>query len=116
MPYDDPDPEDPNVLVGVELPADAGSTRQMAWAFAEEFAALGFDEGKLLALFAQPFYAGAHQALQILGEEEIRTIVRKSLSVWGRYRVTVKDADERPEDHGDRLIQILSRKETSCPK
>jgi hypothetical protein len=116
MPYEDPDPEDPNVLVGVELPADPESTRQMAWAFAEEFAALGFDEERLLALFAQPFYAGAHQAFQILGPEEIRAIVSESLSVWGHYRVAVKDAVEQPEDHGGGLIQIQSRKETSCPK
>ena len=116
MPYDDPDPEDPHVLVGVELPADIESTREMAWAFAEEFAALGFDEERLLALFAQPFYAGAHQALRILGEEEIRMIVDESLKVWGRFRVTVKDASVRPEGSGDRLIQIGSRKETSCPQ
>ena len=116
MPYDDPDPEDPNVLVGVELPADAESTRQMAWAFAQEFAALGFDENRLLALFAQPFYAGAHQALQVLGQEEIRSIVSESLRVWGRYRVAVKDAVVQPDDQGDALIQIHSRKESSCPR
>ena len=101
MPYDDPDPEDPNVLVGVELPADAESTRQMAWAFAEEFAALGFDEERLLALFAQPFYAGAHQALRVLGAAEIRSIVTESLSVWGRYRVSVTDASVQPGQHDD---------------
>jgi len=116
MPYDDPDPQDPNVLVGVELPADIESTRQMAWAFAEEFAALGFDERRLMALFAQPFYAGAHQALCLLGEEEIRTIVAQSLAVWGRYRVAVKDAVAEPGEGGAGLIRIHSSKEPSCPK
>ena len=63
----------------------------MAYAFAEEFAALGFDEGRLLALFRQPFYAGAHRALLVLGEEAIATIVRESTAVWGRFRVKVHD-------------------------
>ncbi len=30
MPYNDPDPTDPNVLVGVVLPADAEAMREMA--------------------------------------------------------------------------------------
>jgi len=38
MPFQDPDPTDPNMLVGVVLPADAEATREMAYVFAEEFA------------------------------------------------------------------------------
>ena len=49
MPYGDPDPSDPSVLVGVEVPADAGAMREMAWVFAEEFAGLAL----------QPVVAGA---------------------------------------------------------
>ena len=95
MPYDDPDPEDPHVLVGVSLPADRESIREMAFAFAEEFAALGFDEARVLAMFRSPFYAGAHRALEVLGEPEILEIVHESQGVWGGCRVTVRDSGGR---------------------
>ena len=84
MAYDDPEPDDPHVLVGVGLPADAQATREMAEAFADEFAQLGFDRERLLRVFASPFYAGAHAVLQRLGLEEVERIVDESLKVYGR--------------------------------
>ena len=104
MPYDDPDPTDPNVLVGVSLPGGEEATREMAYAFAEEFAALGFDEDRLKSLFRRPHYAGAHRAYQLLGEEEIERIIRESLAVWGNYRVTVRDKES--SSGNDELVQI----------
>ena len=97
MPYREPDPSDPNVLVGVSLPGDEATTREMAVAFAEEFAALGFDEDRLMTLFRHPHYAGAHRAYRALGEETIRQVVREATNVWGRFRVVVRDkpADDR---------------------
>ena len=92
MPYDDPEPDDPHMLVGVELPGDAEQLRAMATAFAEEFAAMGHGEGQIRRLFAEPFYAGAHRALAALGPEEIDRIVRDSVAVWGRLRVSVRDS------------------------
>ena len=89
MPYEDPDPGDPNMLVGVEAPADEGSELEMAYVFAEEFTRLGFSEQRLLALFHHPFYAGANRALRILGEEKIRSIIQESLAIWGRFQVQV---------------------------
>jgi hypothetical protein len=100
MPHDDPDPQDPMVLVGVELPATADADREMTWAFAEEFARLGFDGRQILALFHEPFYAAAHGALARLGEEEVGAIVDETLSVWGRVRAV--DRDPAP------LIQIAT--------
>ena len=94
MPYDDPDPQDPNVLVGVPVPGTEHSMREMAYAFAEEFAVLGFDENQLLSMFRRPFYSGAHRAFQVLGEAEISKIVRESLGVWGGYRVAIRDTKE----------------------
>ena len=84
MPRGDPDPADPNVLVGVELPADLEATREMAWVFAEEFARMGFDAPRILGLFRSAFYAGAHGALQALGEPEVAAIVGECVGVWGR--------------------------------
>ena len=85
MPWDAPDPTDPSVLVGVELPAPADATREMAWVFAEEFARLGFDARRILSLFRSPFYAGAHRAWRALGEPEVAAIIDQCVSVWGPH-------------------------------
>jgi hypothetical protein len=84
MPYDEPDPDDPSVLMGVALPAPPAATREMACAFADEFAQMGMERERLLRLFRSPFYAGAHAALQLLGEAEVESIVDESLRVYGR--------------------------------
>src|SRR3990172_10792566 len=94
MPYDDPDPSDPSILIGVELPADEASETEMAYVFAEEFARMGFSEQRLLALFHQPFYAGAYRTLAVLGEARIRSIIRETLEIWGRFRPVIEDAPE----------------------
>ena len=85
MPYGEPDPTDPSVLVGVALPADREATRDMAWVFAEEFARMGFDASRILGLFRSPFYAGAHRALRLLGETEVTAIVRECVGVFGAH-------------------------------
>jgi hypothetical protein len=94
MPYQDPDPSDPNVLVGVSLPGDEETTREMAAAFVEEFALLGFDEERLMSLFRRPHYEGAHRAYLLLGEEEIRRMVAEATRFFGRFRVVVYDPSE----------------------
>ena len=91
MPCGDPDPNDPNILVGVSLPADEEAVREMAYVFAEEFARIGFGEGRLLRLFKNPFYAGAHQAYRALGADAIRRIISECVNAWGRSTVKVQD-------------------------
>ncbi len=91
MPYDDPDPTDPNMLVGVMLPADAEAMRDMAYVFAEEFARLGYTREQLLWLFKNPFYGGAHGAYQQLGETEILSIIDECLNAWGQARFSILD-------------------------
>ena len=91
MPFKDPDPTDPNMLVGVLLPANAEATRDMAYVFAEEFARLGYTREQLLWLFKNPFYGGAHGAYQALGENETLSIIDECLAVWGSIRITVQD-------------------------
>jgi hypothetical protein len=85
MPYADPDPSDPSLLVGVVLPAGREAMQEMAWVFAEEFARIGFDRGRILSLFRTPFYAGAHGALRALGEAEVGAIVEECVKVWGSH-------------------------------
>ncbi len=91
MPYDDPDPTDPNMRVGVVLPAGEEAMRDMAYVFAEEFARMGFDPNGILRLFQDPFYAGAHQAYLTLGENVVQAIVGECAAVWGRHRIMTND-------------------------
>ncbi len=98
MPHGDPDPTDPNVLVGVALPGDLASTREMAEAFADEFVQIGLGRDEILGLFHDPFYRGAHDAFRTLGSDAIETIVDESLAVWGRFRVAVQDRPQDPTD------------------
>ena len=104
MPYKDPDPTDPNMLVGVMLPADGEATRDMAYVFAEEFARLGYSREQLLWLFKNPFYGGAHGAYQALGESETLSIIDKCLNVWGNFRVTVQDVQTVQNDQSPSSI------------
>ena len=86
MPYNDADPTDPNVLVGVVLPAEAETIREMAYVYAEEFARMGFAAPRILRVFRSPFYAGAHRAFRALGEREISAIVEECVRVWGAHQ------------------------------
>jgi hypothetical protein len=108
MPYDDPHPTDPQELVGVELPGDERVTRAMAEAFADEFARLGYSRTQILALYRNSFYAGAHQAWHLLGEEEIAALVDESVNVWGRARCVIVDSPDAPEVRPLRLIRSRS--------
>ncbi len=86
MPLDKPDPSDPMVLVGIDLPGDAESMRDMAYTFAEEFSRMAYTEAKLLRVFRSPFYRAAHEAYKTLGEQAIQQIIRECVQVWGSAR------------------------------
>jgi hypothetical protein len=105
MPFKDPDPTDPNMLVGVMLPANAEATRDMAYVFAEEFARLGYTREQLLWLFKNPFYGGAHGAYQALGENETLSIIDECVAVWGNVTVSIQDVPNPisflPHDAGE---------------
>ena len=92
MPFDDPDPTDPQMLVGVMLPSGPEAMRDMAYVFAEEFARLGHTRDEILRLFRNPFYGGAHGAYQALGAEATTAIVEECVAVWGRVRPVDRDA------------------------
>ena len=95
MPYDDPDPQDPMMLVGVELPGDRAAQLEMARCFAEEYARMGFGEAQILDLFRRPFYADAHRAFLGLGEDLVTRLVRENVAAWGRVRIVDR------EDHDE---------------
>ena len=70
MPFRDPDLTDPNILVGVMLPAGAETQREMAYVFAEEFARMGHDRKSLLNLFQRdPIHH--RRVLQCMGTSSI---------------------------------------------
>jgi len=92
MPYKDPDPTDPNMLVGVMLPADAEAIRDMAYVFAEEFARMGYTRDQLLGLFKNPYYGGAHGAYRKLGNKEILDIIDECLNAWGQANFSILDS------------------------
>lgn len=104
MPQKKIEADDPMELVGVMLPADAESSREMAYVFAEEFARLGYDRARLLWVFKNPFYAGAHGAYQALGEDEILSIIDECLGAWGHTQFSVLDCGssiaEQEDDKG----------------
>jgi hypothetical protein len=119
MPYNDPDPNDPNMLVGVVLPADAEAMRDMAYVFAEEFARLGYGREQLLWLFKNPFYGGAYGAYRSLGESETLSIIDECLNVWGSIKVRVQDVqnDEAVQPGTQKRIGVmLSDSEASQTK
>jgi len=87
MPYDHPEPDDPQMLVGVLLPGDEHTTREMAYTFAEEFARMGYTREQLLALFRNPYYGGAHGAYVTLGDDAINAIVDECVACFAPARV-----------------------------
>ena len=92
MPYNDPDPTDPQELIGVMLPGGPEELREMAYTFAEEFARMGHAGPQILRMFQNPFYAGAHAAYRALGHDAVRRVIDECLGVWGRVRLVDRDA------------------------
>jgi hypothetical protein len=114
MPYDEPEFDDPQELVGIELPGDEAVTREMAEAFADEFAQLGFDRSQILALYRRPFYAGAHQAWRLLGDEGIARIVDESLAVWSRVACVVTDRHDDDVEPRPQPLRFVRRGSSPC--
>ena len=97
MPYNQPDPTDPNVLVGVVLPGSAEATREMAYVFAEEYARMGYDGNRLLGLFKNPFYTAVHDAYRALGVKAVQSIIEECIGAWGGVRFVDRDGGKETE-------------------
>jgi len=84
MPYDDPDATDPMTLCGVGVQTeDESAVLEMAVCFIEEYARLGFNAERILAMFRTAGYSGPALARSVLGEETIARLVREECSKWG---------------------------------
>ena len=89
----DPEPDDPNLLVGVHAPGGPEAVREMAVTFADEFARMGYNEESLMRLFQNPFYVGPYGVYRKLGESAIRDIIQARVGIWGKVKNTVRDRD-----------------------
>lgn len=109
MPRKDPEGDDPHELVGVVLPGDEASTREMARAFAEEFVQLEWSREQIQGLFRNPAYGGAHGALQALGSKEIDRIIDEAVELFGGFRVTVTEPETESDVVGPkaRTLRVL---------
>ena len=83
-PADDVAPEDPLEIVGVVLdrPIDLQGLDEMARVFVEEYALMGWPAKRILTLFRRPFYAGAHEAYEALGEARIKELIEQTFGPW----------------------------------
>ena len=96
MPYEDPDPTDPMTLHGVAVETDDDrALREMAACFVEEYARLGFDSQRIMAIFKTSGYAGPHMAFQAMGEAAIDKLIADTMGLR-RPRPKVGAMDDRP--------------------
>lgn len=79
-PLRDPDASDPMEIVGVVLdrPIDAQGLDDMARTFVEEYALMGWPPHRVLEMFRRPFYGGAHDAYEAIGEERVRHLIAET--------------------------------------
>lgn len=79
-PLRDPDASDPMEIVGVVLdrPMDTAGLEAMARTFVEEYVLMGWSPKRILDVFRRPFYAGAHDAYEALGEDRIRALIAET--------------------------------------
>ncbi len=79
-PVRDPSADDPLEIVGVVLdrPIDEHGLDRMARTFVEEYTLMGWPPKRILGVFRNPFYAGAHDAYEALGEARIRVLIEET--------------------------------------
>jgi hypothetical protein len=82
MPKDEFVDEDPMGLVGVVLPGEPGQLEAMAEVIVEEYVRLGWDEKRLMVLFAHPMFMATHRIYRQKGEEYVRELIRRVEEKW----------------------------------
>ncbi len=86
------EPDDPMGLVGVGIPE--GEPDLMAKCFVEEYVRLGMSDAQLLAIFKNPFFAGAYALYRARGEEHLKSVIERVREQWGRPRFTTTESTE----------------------
>jgi hypothetical protein len=83
MPKDEIDCEDPLDLVGMVLPGEPGQLERMAECLVEEYVRLGWDETRLMTLFANPMFMATHRIYRQKGEAYVGDLIQRMTSKWG---------------------------------
>jgi hypothetical protein len=80
MSVKEPAADDPMEIVGVVLdrPIDHAGLDAMARTFIEEFTLMGWAPKRILRMFRLPFYSGAHDAYEALGEPRIVELIEQT--------------------------------------
>lgn len=73
----EPSADDPMEIVGVVLdrPIDDAGLEAMARTFVEEYTLMGWTPARILGMFRRPFFGGAHDAYEALGERRIVELI-----------------------------------------
>ena len=95
-PVKTPAPDDPNLLVGSEVPGGLDAVREMASAFAEEFARLGHDADRILGLFRNPFHAWPPPAWPPRRHRATPPPAASGPAPWLRVRLVTRDRAPAP--------------------
>lgn len=64
----------------------------MARTFIEEYTLMGWSPARILAMFRRPFYGGAHDAYEALGEHRIVALIEETTGHLGQF------PEDSPED------------------
>ncbi len=83
MPHDEFVDEDPMGLVGMVMPGEEGQLEAMAECFVEEYARMGWNEARIMALFSQPIFMATHRVYRLKGESYTRELIHK---ICARYQ------------------------------
>lgn len=86
MPKDEFVDEDPMELVGLVVPGEAGQLELMAECLVEEYARMGWDEKRLMALFANPMFLATHRIYRQKGKEYAEDLVHRVVKKWSVAR------------------------------
>ncbi|MCC6189953.1 MAG: hypothetical protein IT318_13040 [Anaerolineales bacterium] len=95
MSHDEFEPEDPLGLVGMVLPGEPGQLEAMAECLVEEYVRLGWDEPRLMTLFASPMFLATHRIYQQMGEAAVRALIGRTRVKWSAARF--HDPAPRPQ-------------------
>ena len=82
MPKDEFSTEDPLELVGMVMSGEPGQLEAMAECFVEEYVRMGWDERRLMTLFANPLFLATHRIYRLKGEEYVRELIRRMCAKW----------------------------------
>lgn len=74
--------DDPMELVGMVMPGGPGQLEQMAEAIVDEYARLGWDEKRMMALFVNPFFLATHRIYRLKGEAYVRELIQRIVARW----------------------------------